>query len=54
MKFKKRKFRKANYKSSKRSFLVQKKCVMSNQRPRIIFDENQVCSGCKNNDLKIL
>ena len=25
---------------------------MSNQRPRIIFDENQICSGCKNNDLK--
>ena len=23
-----------------------KKCVMSNQRPRIIFDKNGICSGC--------
>ena len=25
-----------------------KECVISNQRPRIIFDEKGVCSGCKN------
>jgi len=25
-----------------------KKCVISNQRPRIIFDEEGVCSGCHN------
>ena len=24
-----------------------KKCVMSNQRPRILFDENGVCGACK-------
>lgn len=29
-----------------------KKCVMSNQRPRIIFDKDGVCSGCKNNETK--
>lgn len=29
-----------------------KKCVMSNQRPRIIFDKEGVCSGCRNNELK--
>ena len=29
-----------------------KRCVISNQRPRIIFDENGVCSGCLNNDYK--
>lgn len=29
-----------------------KKCTMSNQRPRIYFDSNQVCSGCLNNDRK--
>ena len=29
-----------------------KRCVVSNQRPRIIFDEQGVCSGCKNNDYK--
>ena len=23
-----------------------KKCVVSNQRPRIVFDENEVCSAC--------
>jgi len=23
-----------------------KKCTMSNQRPRITFDENGVCSAC--------
>ena len=23
-----------------------KKCVVSNQRPRIIFDQNGVCSAC--------
>ena len=26
-----------------------KKCVMSNQRPRITFDDNGVCGGCRNN-----
>ena len=31
-----------------------KKCVISNQRPRIIFDENGICSGCKNNENKKL
>ena len=25
-----------------------KKCVMSNQRPRIIFDDNGICSACHN------
>ena len=25
-----------------------KKCVVSNQRPRITFDENGVCAACKN------
>jgi len=29
-----------------------KKCVVSNQRPRIIFDEDGVCSGCRNTDYK--
>ncbi len=29
-----------------------KKCTMSNQRPRIYFDSNQVCSGCLNNNRK--
>ena len=29
-----------------------KNCVISNQRPRIIFDDDQICSGCKNNKLK--
>ena len=29
-----------------------KKCLISNQRPRIIFDSEGVCSGCKNNDHK--
>ena len=29
-----------------------KRCAMSNQRPRIIFDENGVCSGCHFNDYK--
>jgi N-acetyl sugar amidotransferase len=28
-----------------------KKCVMSNQRPRIIFDSDGVCGGCRNNEL---
>lgn len=27
-----------------------KKCVMSNQRPRISFDENGVCSACNNTE----
>ena len=27
-----------------------KKCVMSNQRPRITFDDNGVCGGCRNNE----
>ena len=29
-----------------------KKCVVSNQRPRIIFDEEGICSGCRNADYK--
>ena len=29
-----------------------KKCIISNQRPRIIFDKDGVCSGCRNNELK--
>lgn len=27
-----------------------KKCVMSNQRPRISFDENGICSACRNTE----
>lgn len=27
-----------------------KKCVMSNQRPRIQFDENGICGGCNNHE----
>ena len=29
-----------------------KKCVVSNQRPRIIFDHEGVCSGCRNTEYK--
>ena len=29
-----------------------KKCVISNQRPRITFDENGVCSACNFSDYK--
>lgn len=29
-----------------------KKCTMSNQRPRIIFDSNNICSACNNYDYK--
>ena len=29
-----------------------KSCVMSNQRPRIIFDQNGICSGCQNQTRK--
>lgn len=29
-----------------------KRCVMSNQRPRIIFNEDGICSGCLNADYK--
>lgn len=29
-----------------------KKCIMSNQRPRIIFYSDGICSACKNNDRK--
>ena len=29
-----------------------KRCVVSNQRPRVIFDENDVCSGCLNTEYK--
>ena len=28
------------------------KCVVSNQRPRITFDENGVCSACQYAELK--
>ena len=27
-----------------------KKCVMSNQRPRITFDKDGVCGGCRNHE----
>jgi N-acetyl sugar amidotransferase len=29
-----------------------KKCTISNQRPRVVFDENGICSGCNNSDYK--
>ncbi len=29
-----------------------KKCTMSNQRPRITFDENGVCSACNFSEFK--
>ena len=29
-----------------------KKCTISNQRPRITFDENGVCSACKYRTVK--
>lgn len=29
-----------------------RKCVISNQRPRIVFDEDGVCSACRNADYK--
>ena len=29
-----------------------KRCVVSNQRPRVIFNEDSVCSGCLNADYK--
>lgn len=29
-----------------------KRCCISNQRPRILFDKNQVCSACKFSDYK--
>ena len=29
-----------------------KNCVISNQRPRVIFDENGICSACKNKNYK--
>jgi N-acetyl sugar amidotransferase len=29
-----------------------KKCLMSNQRPRIFFDKSGICSGCINNNYK--
>ena len=29
-----------------------KKCLISNQRPRIIFDKNGVCSACKHSEYK--
>ena len=28
------------------------RCAMSNQRPRIVFDKDGICSGCKYNDYK--
>lgn len=31
-----------------------KKCTISNQRPRIVFDSNGVCSACNNRDYKNL
>lgn len=29
-----------------------KRCTMSNQRPRIVFDENNICTACHNLDYK--
>ena len=29
-----------------------KRCVISNQRPRNIIDNNGICSGCLNTDYK--
>ena len=29
-----------------------KNCVMSNQRPRIVFDREGVCNACRNHELK--
>ena len=29
-----------------------KKCVISNQRPRVIFDEDGICSACKYSETK--
>ena len=29
-----------------------KRCVVSNQRPRIIFNDEGICSGCLNSDYK--
>lgn len=28
-----------------------KRCVMSNQRPRIVFDDDGICGGCRNTEL---
>ena len=32
--------------------LFCKKCTISNQRPRITFDENEVCSACNFTEYK--
>ncbi len=29
-----------------------KKCVISNQRPRIVFDEEGICNACRYNERK--
>ena len=29
-----------------------KRCTISNQRPRIVFDENDICTACHNVDYK--
>ena len=29
-----------------------KKCLMPSSRPRITFDKNQICNGCKTNETK--
>ena len=29
-----------------------KKCVVSNQRPRINFDNDGICNACRNQELK--
>ena len=34
-----------------KEILFCKKCVMSNQRPRISFDSEGVCGGCRNDEL---
>ena len=30
-----------------------KKCVISNQRPGVVFDEDDICSACRNRDYKV-
>ena len=35
-----------------KSVMWCKKCVNSNQRPRIIFDNEGICSGCRNTEYK--
>ena len=50
------KFRKSNLEKQinkvPKNVLWCKRCVMSNQRPRIIFNQDGICSGCINSDHK--